>query len=243
MANDVKWIKLATDVFDNRKVKQIEKMPDGDTILVIWFKLLCLCGNVNDGGMVYFTKDLPYTDEMLATEFDRPITTVRLALSVFVRFGMIEIVDDIIRLTSWEKYQSVDRLAELREYNRLAQQRSRANRKQLQAVNDKSMTSQPCQDIEEEGDKDKEKEIHSFIPSTQAERDSAKLRYLGGTLGKGVVMLSEDQIESLLDILSIEEFNKYVGIVAECELNGQRFKKKTHYQAILEMAEKDRKIK
>ena len=40
--SDVKWIKIVTNIFDNRKIKQIEIMPDGDTILVIWFKLICL---------------------------------------------------------------------------------------------------------------------------------------------------------------------------------------------------------
>ena len=51
MAN-VKWIKIDVNIFDNRKIRQIESMPDGDSLLVIWFKLLCLAGNVNDGGLV-----------------------------------------------------------------------------------------------------------------------------------------------------------------------------------------------
>ena len=37
---DVKWIKLAVDMFDNRKIRQIETLPDGDGIIVIWVKLL-----------------------------------------------------------------------------------------------------------------------------------------------------------------------------------------------------------
>ena len=36
---EVKWIKIVTDIFNNRKIKQIETMPDADSILVIWFKL------------------------------------------------------------------------------------------------------------------------------------------------------------------------------------------------------------
>jgi len=68
------------------------------------------------------------------------------------------------------------------------------------------------------------------------------MKYLGGTLGKGVVLLSKEQLDHLLDNLSIDEFNKYVGIVAECELNGQKYRKKTHFQAILDMVNKDRQI-
>ena len=70
-----------------------------------------------------------------------------------------------------------------------------------------------------------------------------KMKYTGGTLGQGVVMLSLEQENDLLDRLSFDEFNKYVAIVRDCELKGQHFKKKTHYQAILDMALKDRKLK
>ena len=121
-----------------------------------------------------------------------------------------------------------------------------------------SMTCQRCHDTEEEGEEeeDVEEEFHSFTHSARegdalgdkpvgnsADRERVKLKFLGGKLGKGVVMLSDEQIDSLLDELSIEEFDKYVEIVAECELSGQHYKKKTHYQAILDMANKDRRVK
>ena len=156
---DVKWIKIVTDIFDNKKIKQIECLPDGDGIIVIWFKLLCLAGNTNDNGMVYFTKDIPYTEQMLAAQFNRPLTLVQIALNTFQRFGMIDVVDDILYVSNWEKYQSVDRLREIREYNRLAQKKSREKKKLLQNVNDVSMTSQHCHDT----DKDKEKELDTDI--------------------------------------------------------------------------------
>lgn len=152
---DVKWIKIVTDIFDNKKIKQIECLPDGDGIIVIWFKLLCLAGNTNDNGMVYFTKDIPYTEQMLAAQFNRLLTLVQIALNTFQRFGMIDVVDDILYVSNWEKYQSVDRLREIREYNRLAQQKSREKKKLLQNVNDVSMTSQHCHDT----DIDKDKEL------------------------------------------------------------------------------------
>lgn len=268
--SEVKWIKVSTDMFEtNRKIKQIELMPEGDTILVIWLKLLLLAGNVNDGGNIYLTPEIPYTDEMLANELRRPLTTVRMALKVFEQYGMIEIIDDILHLSSWEKYQNVDRLAEMREYNRLAKQREREKKKLLTGVNDKSMTSQRCQDIEEEKEEDKEKEYHSFNHSSVSEeekyieervkaedfedeedadayreelREKLKLKYMGGTLGQGIILMSEEQFNDLLDKLSLDELHKYFDIITECEKNGKRYRKKSHYQAILEMAEKDRKI-
>lgn len=155
---EVKWIKLATNIFDNRKIRQIESLPDGDAIIVVWVKLMCLAGNINDSGFVYFTKEIPYTDQMLAAQFNRPLTTVQLALRTFEQFEMIEVIDNVLRISNWEKYQSVDRLAEIREYNRLAKQKSREKQKLLQDVNDKSMTCQPCHDTDIDKDIDKEKE-------------------------------------------------------------------------------------
>ena len=154
---EVKWVKIMTDIFDNRKIRQIECLPEGNGIIVIWFKILCLAGNVNDNGLVYFTKDIPYTDQMLASQFNCPIALIQLALETFKQFGMVEIVNDVLQVSNWEKYQNVDRLNELREYNRLAKQKSRQKQKLLGNVNDKSMTSQLCQgtDIDIEIDIDK----------------------------------------------------------------------------------------
>ena len=241
---EVQWIKLYIDMFDKRKINKIRRLPAGNDILLIWIMLLALAGKCNAGGMIYITERVPFTEEDLADELDFEVTTIRLALEAFEKLDMIEKdKDGFISLLGWEEYQNVDRLAELREYNRLAQQKSRAKKKLLNSVkndvNDKSMTSQRCQDIEEEGDKDKEKEFHSF---TLANADKEKLECLGGELGQGYVMLSEEQMSDLLDKLSIDEFNKYVSIVAECEKKGKRFKKKSHYQAILDMVAKDRKV-
>lgn len=70
-----------------------------------------------------------------------------------------------------------------------------------------------------------------------------RLKYMGGTLGQGVVFMSDEQFHDLCTKLSIDELDKYFAIVAECEKNGKRYKKKSHYQAILEMARKDRRVK
>ena len=53
--------------------------------------------------------------------------------------------------------------------------------------------------------------------------------------------MSDDELEDLQEKLSQAEFDKYVGIVAEKELKGHHYKKKTHYRAILDMAMMDRK--
>lgn len=135
---EIKWIKLSTDIFNNRKIRQIECMPDGDTIIVIWFKILALAGEINDSGQVYLTKEIPYTDQLLATQFNRPIATIRLALQTFQQFGMVEIIDDLILVSNWEKYQNIEGMERVREQTRARVAKCREN-KRLQ------MPSQICQ--------------------------------------------------------------------------------------------------
>lgn len=128
---DIKWIKLATGVFDNRKIRQIESLPDGDSIIVIWFKLLCLAGEINDSGQIYFTKEIPYTEQMISSQFNRPLTTVQIAMRTFEQFGMIEIVDDILHISNWEKYQNVEGMDRIREQTRKRVARYRERQKSL----------------------------------------------------------------------------------------------------------------
>lgn len=117
--SEVRWIKIVTDVFDDDKIKMIESMPESDTIIVIWFKVLCLAGKQNCGGFLMFTDKIAYTDEMLATVFRRPINTVRLALDVFEKFGMIERSDvGTIHVKNWDKHQNADALDRIRESGR-----------------------------------------------------------------------------------------------------------------------------
>lgn len=113
---DVKWIKIVTDIFDDEKILLMESMPSADSIIVIWFKLLCMAGKMNNSGVFTMGDKIAYTDEMLATIFRRDLNTVRLALKTFEEFGMIEIVNNTITIPNWSKHQNLDQLEAKKEY-------------------------------------------------------------------------------------------------------------------------------
>lgn len=169
--SDVKWIKIVTNIFDNRKVKQIETMPEGDTILVIWFKLICLAGSINDNGMIYLTSEIPYTEEMLAAQFGRSLSVVRLALRTFESFGMIEVVDNFLCLPSWEKYQSADKLAGIRSKNAERQARYRERQKAKMLENSVTpalpVTQHNALDIDIDKDIEEDKENNDIMPEAE----------------------------------------------------------------------------
>ena len=105
---EVKWIKLLTGMFDDEKIKLIENTPEADMVLIIWIKLLTLAGKKNQAGFIFLTEKIPYTDEMLATIFKRPLNTIRLALSTFQKLEMIDMNKaGVIKITNWEKHQNI----------------------------------------------------------------------------------------------------------------------------------------
>ena len=128
---DVKWIKITTDVFDDEKILLIESLPEADSIIVIWFKLLCLAGKQNNSGVFLMGDKIAYTDKMLATIFRRKESTVQLALQTFEQFGMIELIDGVITIPNWEKHQSIDKLDKIKEQTRIRVARHRERQKVL----------------------------------------------------------------------------------------------------------------
>lgn len=164
--SEVKWIKLVTDIFDNRKIRQIETLPDGDSLIVIWMKLLCLAGQTNDYGQIYMTKEVPYTDQMLATQFGRPLTTVQFALQTFEQFGMIEVIDNMLMISNWEKYQNVEKMERLKEQRKEINARYYQKKKALELENKTSdkTSNKTGQDIaDKEIDTDIDKEVEKNI--------------------------------------------------------------------------------
>ncbi|MFC7560590.1 phage replisome organizer N-terminal domain-containing protein [Paenibacillus farraposensis] len=113
---EIKWIKLSTGMFDDEKIKIIEDMPEADTIIVIWLKLMTMTGRSNMGGYIMLTETIPYTEDMLISVIKRPLPVIKMALSIFERFGMLEVSEQgAFFLPNWEKHQNVDGMDKVRE--------------------------------------------------------------------------------------------------------------------------------
>lgn len=135
MGSEVKWIKIVTDIFDDEKILLIESMPEGDSIIVVWFKLLCLAGKTNHGGVLVMSDRIHYNDEMLSSIFRRPLNIVRMSLDCFERFGMIEIINDTITIPNWERHQNIDGMERAKELTRERVRKFRESQKLLASCN------------------------------------------------------------------------------------------------------------
>lgn len=238
MMADVKWIKITTDMFDNRKIKHLRKLPEGDSIVLIWVMLLTMAGRCNSSGMIFLTENIPYTPKMLADELDFEENTVILALNALEQLNMIVTDNGFFSIAGWEEYQSTEKLAEIREYNRLAKQKQRAKQKALpdvkDNVKDKSRTSQLCQgtDIDKEEEREREEDIINISPSPKAKKP-VKHKY--GEYQN--VLLTDEELEKLKDEYfdyeeRIERLSTYI------ESSGKKYK--SHYATIRMWAKKDK---
>lgn len=142
-------------MFDDEKIKLIEQMPDADTILIIWMKLLTQAGKTNSSGYIFLNENIPYTDEMLATIFNRPLSTIRLALKTFEDLGMVGIDEDsFISITNWSNHQSLERLNQIREQTRKRVQKHR-DKKKLDSNDDVTLRNATEVERELEGELEK----------------------------------------------------------------------------------------
>lgn len=151
---EVKWIKLTTDMFDNRKIRHLRKLPEGNNIVLIWVMLLTMAGKCNAGGMIFLTENIPYNSKLLAEEVDFEERVVELALKALHELGMIETDGDYFTISNWKEHQNVEGMERIREQNRIRKQNQRA--KQKLAIEESHVTSRDSHatDIDKDIEKD-----------------------------------------------------------------------------------------
>ncbi|WP_270420706.1 phage replisome organizer N-terminal domain-containing protein [Acidaminococcus massiliensis] len=176
----MKWIKIDTGIFDDSKIRLIESMPEGNTLIVIWFRLLILAGKEFTNGVFMINDKIACTDEMLATIFGKPIATIRLALETFQKLNMVDLIDGTYSIPNWNKYQSADKYEINRARDRKRLQEWRKKQQDKEKFPQISTTSKnetfhetfrkrnetPTEiEVEEEIEIEKEKEIYKEKPT------------------------------------------------------------------------------
>ena len=247
------WLKLKRDFFKRHDIRIIEEMPNGKDYVLFYLKLLL--ESIDHEGSLRFSDTIPYNEQMLSVITNTNVDIVRSAMKLFVELHLIDILDDqTIYMGEVEKMIGSESWS--------AERVRRFRQKQQALLCNADVTS--CnEEIEEEIKKDLDTDIEierksesssAHSPDTDSDSlsdlstdlspiEDRKRKALGGELGGGVVILSQEQMDDLLNKLSIEEFDHYIGVVRDCILRGKIFKRKTHYQAILDMVQVDRQIK
>ena len=160
---DVKWIKITTDMFDNRKIKHLRRLPEGNNIVLIWVMLLTMAGRCNAGGMIFLTENIPYTPKMLADELGFEENTVKLALDALEQLEMITTEESFFVIPGWQDHQNTDGLEKIKEQTRRRVAKHRQKQNLLDTKKDCNVTCNvtvtECNATEEDKEREEEKEI------------------------------------------------------------------------------------
>ena len=253
--SEIKWIKITTDIFDDEKMCLIDALPDRDAIIVIWIKLITLAGKLNTKGVLAISKNIVYTDEMLAQTFHRPLNTVRMALEVFEKFGMVEKIDGVIMLPNWEKHQNIDGMEKIKEQNRNRAARHRQKQKLLAQNNESNVTDNVMDNVTVTHgnalDKDKELDKDIEINNNKVMISSS----LSENLKNSGIHLTDKSHQQLLEYVGLDGMNFDMlnrAIEITSEVHQPSFKylrgilenwKKKGFTTIEQVDENDRKYK
>lgn len=202
--SEIKWIKITTDIFDDEKICLIDALPDRDAIIVIWIKLITLAGKLNRKGVLAISKNIVYTDEMLAQTFHRPLNTVRMALEVFENFGMVEKIDGVIMLPNWEKHQNIDGMEKIKEQNRNRAARHRKKQKLLAQNNESNVISNVTDNVTVTDGNAIDKELDKDIDIEMINNKVMTSSSLSENLKNSGIHLTAKAHQQLLDYVGLD---------------------------------------
>lgn len=233
---DVKWIKLTTDMFDNRKIKYLRKLPEGNNIVLIWVMLLTMAGRCNSGGMIFLTENIPYTTKLLADELDFEEATVQLALKALEQLEMIVTDGDYFMIAGWQEHQNIEGMDKIREQNRIRQKKWYDKQKSLPQPNVRPnvTVTQPNEtDIDIERDID----IEDISNEISIEKKKKPVRHKYGQYNN--VLLSDEEYSKLINEFPMDYTERIERLSEYMASTGKPYK--SHLATIRRWAKNDSK--
>lgn len=230
---DVKWIKLTTDMFDNRKIKHLRRLPDGNNIVLLWIMLLTMAGRCNAGGMIFLTENIPYTPKMLADELDFEENTIILGLQALENLNMVVTNDGCFTIAGWEEYQNINGLETIREQNRIRKQKQRERQRLGDGMSrDSHGTVTLCHatDIDKELELEKDLELNNnSTPTTTKKHKYGE---------HNNVLLTDEEYKKLQEKFPYDYEEKINTLSEGLALKGYKYK--SHYLAVLKWAKNEK---
>lgn len=87
------WLKLQNDFFSRKEIKRLRRIAGGDTLTIIYLKMLCR--SLKDNGKLYYDGlDNDFVSE-LAMDIDEDTENVQITVNYLIRTGLLEQIDEI----------------------------------------------------------------------------------------------------------------------------------------------------
>lgn len=86
------WLKLQNDFFSRKEIKRLRRIAGGDTLTIIYLKMLCR--SLKDNGKLYYDGlDNDFVSE-LAMDIDEDTENVQITVNYLIRTGLLEQIDE-----------------------------------------------------------------------------------------------------------------------------------------------------
>ena len=96
------WLKLKEDFFDDKVIKYLRKLPDGNALVIIYLKMQLK--SLKTEGFLKYDRLLPSYEEELALVLDEDINMVRFAITALIKMGVVERwEDDMLYMASMQQ--------------------------------------------------------------------------------------------------------------------------------------------
>ena len=88
MSKKFYWLKLKEDFFDEKYIKALRKLPDGDALCIVYLKMQLK--SLKTEGIIQYDHILPSAEEELALVLDEDVNVIRLTLQAIISMGLVE---------------------------------------------------------------------------------------------------------------------------------------------------------
>ena len=157
---EIPWFKTETNIFSNRKIQIILKLPEGDTYFRVWMQLIALAVESNNSGRLEVGKNNPMTIENFSKIMGKSKKKIEKIIQKFLELEMLIKEGETFLIKNWDKYQSIEKYEKYQMQNR---ERQRKYREKNKSENEKSNVIKTLSNTEEKRIKDieirKEKNI------------------------------------------------------------------------------------
>lgn len=143
---EIQWFKIESNIFSNRKIQIILKLPEGDTYFRVWMQLIALAVECNNKGRLEIGENNPMTIQNFSKIMGKSNRKIEKILEKFLELEMLIKEGETFLIKNWDKYQSIEKYEKYQMQNR---ERQRKYREKIKSENEKSNAIQTLNNEEE----------------------------------------------------------------------------------------------
>ena len=150
---EIQWFKVESNIFSNRKIQIVLKLPEGDTYCRVWMQLIALAVECNNKGRLEIGENNPMTIQNFSKIMGKSNKKIEKILEKFLELEMLVKEGETFLIKNWDKYQSIEKYEK---YQKQGRERQRRYREKHKSEIEKSNVIQTLSNTEEKNKKDLE---------------------------------------------------------------------------------------